>query len=177
MTVPSGRVCCRTSNRAGEPVPESYCHWNKPVLQRLVESSLTAAVAVEDPPARWAAVHQGGGEGLDDQAGAQVIDHGVADDARFDERLRSWLNAVLTRAPTPVRRGVPTRGSTVVDYRWPKFCPWCCPVGKRGAGVSSHSPADSLGSPAWLSTHPLVAVALPIRDGRRPLAVIAVVPL
>jgi hypothetical protein len=50
------------------------------VLRRPVESALAAAVAVEDHPARWPAGDEGGGEGLEDQAGAQVIGHGVADD-------------------------------------------------------------------------------------------------
>jgi hypothetical protein len=49
-------------------------------LPRPVEPELTAAVAVEDHPVRWLAGEQCGGQGLDDEAGAQVIGDGVADD-------------------------------------------------------------------------------------------------
>ncbi|OLL70169.1 hypothetical protein Ae263Ps1_6384 [Pseudonocardia sp. Ae263_Ps1] len=41
---------------------------------------LRPAVAVHDHSGWWAAGEQGGGEGLDDQVGAQVVGHGVADD-------------------------------------------------------------------------------------------------
>jgi len=55
-------------------------HLSIEVLRRPVEPGLAAAVAVEDHPGGGLTGHQRGGERLDDQAGAQVVGHGVAHD-------------------------------------------------------------------------------------------------